>query len=176
MREARRVSPVLSVAAALVLLADQVAKRAVRTSMTQGQTADLAPWLSPVLRITYVTNSGAAFGLFPSWSLLFVIVALIVIVALVWYSLQLPAGRWLIQLALGVQLGGATGNLVDRLRLGGSVVDFIDLSFWPLRRWPVFNVADASIVAGVTLLTLLMLCDERREARGNRRLATAPDE
>lgn len=176
MRVARRVSPILPAAAALVLLADQVTKQAVRTSMRHGQSVRLTSWLAPVFQVTYVTNSGAAFGLLPSWSLLFVIVALIVMVALVWYSLQLPADRWLIQLALGLQLGGATGNLADRLRFGGSVVDFIDLSFWPLRRWPVFNLADASIVAGVTLLMMLMLWDERREVRGNRRLATAPDD
>jgi signal peptidase II len=78
--------------------------------------------------------------------------------------------------ALGLQLGGASGNLIDRLRFGGSVLDFIDLNFWPLRRWPVFNVADSSIVVGVTLLTLLMLWAEWREERASRELATAEDD
>ena len=65
--------------------------------------------------------------------------------------------------ALGLQLGGTIGNnLVDRLRQG-FVVDFIDLSFWPLHEWPLFNLADASIVTGVALLALLMLWEERRE-------------
>jgi signal peptidase II len=129
-----------------------------------------------VLQITYVTNTGAAFGLFPNWSQLFIAVAVIVIVALVWYYFQLPDGQWLMHVALGLQLGGATGNFIDRLRFGGSVVDFIDLNFWPLRRWPVFNVADSSIVVGVALLTLLMMWEERREERASRQLATAEDD
>jgi signal peptidase II len=137
---------------------------------------DLAPWLASVFQVTYVTNSGAAFGLFPSWGQFLVVVAVIVIVALVWYYFRLSDGHWLVQLALGLQLGGASGNLFDRLRFGGSVVDFIDLNFWPLRRWPVFNLADASIVVGVTLLTLLMFLEEWQEERGNRQLATAEDE
>jgi signal peptidase II len=76
------------------------------------------------------------------------------------YSHQLSAGPWLTRVALGLQLGGATGNnLVDRLRQG-YVVDFIDLNFWPMREWPVFNLADTSIVTGVTVLALLMVREE----------------
>jgi signal peptidase II len=135
----------------------------------------LAPWLTPVLQITHVTNTGAAFGLFRGWSQVFIGVAVIVIVALIWYYLQLPDGQWLLHVALGLQLGGATGNLTDRLRFSGSVLDFVDLNFWPLRRWPVFNVADSSIVVGVALLTLLMMWEERREERASRQLATAED-
>jgi signal peptidase II len=162
--------------AGFVLLADQATKHLVRASLGPGQSLPLAPWLTPVLQLTYVTNTGAAFGLFPDWSRIFIAVAVIVVVALVWYYLQLPEGQWLMHLALGLQLGGATGNLIDRLRFGGSVVDFIDLNFWPLRRWPVFNVADSSIVVGVTLLTLLMMWEERREERANTQLATAEDD
>ncbi len=176
MRQGERVSPILPAGAAFVLLADQAAKQAVRANLRLGQSIDLVPWIASVFRVTYVTNSGAAFGLFPGWSQFLVLIALVVIVALVWYSLHLPTDLWLIQLSLSLQLGGATSNLVDRLRFGGFVVDFIDLSFWPLRRWPVFNLADASIVGGVTLLTLLMLWEERRDTRGNRRLATAQDD
>jgi signal peptidase II len=166
----------LPAVAALVLLADQATKYLVRASLGPGQSLPLAAWLTPVLQITYVTNSGAAFGLFPGWSQIFIGVAVIVIVALVWYYLQLPHGQRLMHLALGLQLGGAIGNLVDRLRFGGSVVDFVDLNFWPLRRWPVFNVADSSIVVGVSLLTLLMIREEWRDERANRQLATAEDD
>jgi signal peptidase II len=162
--------------AGLSVLADQVTKHFVRASLRPGQSLDLIPELRSLFRITYVTNSGAAFGLFPNWSQIFIVVAVIVIVALIWYYIHLSGGRWLVQLALGLQLGGAIGNLVDRLRFAGSVVDFIDLNFWPLRRWPVFNIADASIVTGVTLLTLLMIWEEWQGERASRQLATAPDE
>jgi signal peptidase II len=162
--------------AALVLLADQATKYLVRVNLRHGQSVELAPWLSPVFQVTFVTNSGAAFGLFPNLGQFFVVIAVIVIAALVWYYLRLSDGHRLVQLALGLQLGGATGNLVDRLRSGGSVVDFIDVNFWPLHNWPVFNLADSSIVVGVTLLTLLMLWEEWQEEGGNRQLATAEDD
>lgn len=144
--------------------------------MRQGESLTLAPGLGSLFRITYVTNSGAAFGLFPNGSHVFIIIAVIVIALLIWYYLQLPGGQWLVRAALGLQLGGAIGNLVDRLRFAGHVIDFIDLNFWPLRRWPVFNIADSSIVVGVTLLTLLMIWEEWQEEGTSRQLATAPDE
>ncbi len=135
----------------------------------EGQSWDIAPWLAPIFRITHVTNTGAAFGLFPKWGDFFILIAAIVIVAIILYYHHLPRGQWLMRVALGLQLGGATGNLIDRLRRG-FVVDFIDLNFWPLHNWPVFNLADASIVTGVTLLALMMLWEERRE-RDRRRAA-----
>lgn len=162
--------------AAGVVLVDQVTKAWVRSSLRPGQSLELARWLNPVFRITYVTNTGAAFGLFPGWSQAFVVVAVMVILALVWYYFQLSGTAWLMQVALGLQLGGAVGNLIDRLRFGGRVIDFVDLNFWPLRRWPVFNVADASIVAGVTVLVLLMIWEEWREGRGSTQFATAEDD
>lgn len=176
MREQKQSSLILPAVAALVLLADQATKYLVRVNLAYGQSVELVPWLSSIFQVTFVTNSGAAFGLFPNLGQFFVIVAVIVIVALVWYYLRLSDGHWFIQLALGLQLGGAAGNLVDRLRSGGSVVDFIDLNFWPLHNWPVFNIADSAIVVGVTLLTLLMFWEEWQEEHGNRRLATAEDD
>lgn len=176
MIEGRRLSPLFVTAAALVLLADQATKHVVRTSLTQGQSVSPSPWLASVFRITYVTNSGAAFGLLPNWGHLFVVIGVVVTVALAWCSFEFSDDHWLIQLALGLQLGGATGNLVDRLRFDGFVVDFIDLSFWPLRRWPVFNLADASIVVGVGVLTLLLLREEWSQKGARMPLATAEDD
>jgi len=150
--------------AALVLLVDQVSKYLVMTRLGEGQSWDVMPWLASFFRITHVTNTGAAFGLFPQWGDFFIVIAAVVIVAILIYQRHLPNGQWLVRLALGFQLGGAIGNLTDRL-IRGSVVDFIDLSFWPLREWPVFNLADTSIVTGVVLLALLMLWEERREQR-----------
>jgi len=163
LKRRRRHILVLPATAALVLLVDQITKYLVVARLEEGQSWDVAPWLAPVFRITHVTNTGAAFGLFPGWGGFFVVVAAIVIVAIIIYYRHLPDGQWLMRVALGLQLGGAIGNnLVDRLRQG-FVVDFIDLNFWPLRDWPVFNLADGSIVAGVTLLALLVIWEERRE-------------
>ena len=144
------------------MLADQLSKYFVMARLAEGQSWDVAPWLAPVFRVTPVTNTGVAFGLFRGWGDLFVITNAIVIVAILLYYRQLPSGQWLVRVALSLQLAGAIGNLVDRLARG-FVVDFIDLSFWPLRKWPVFNVADSSIVVGVTLLALLMIREEWRE-------------
>jgi len=167
---------IIPLVAAITIIADQVTKHLVTTSLRLGESLELTPRLGSLLRVTYVTNSGAAFGLFPNWSQVFIIVAIIVIAVLIWYYLQLSGGHWLVQLALGLQLGGAIGNLIDRLRFAGHVIDFIDLNFWPLRAWPVFNIADSSIVVGVSMLTLLMIWDEWQEEGARRQLATAPDE
>jgi signal peptidase II len=152
---------ILPAVAALVVLADQLSKHLVMTRVAEGQSWDVAPWLAPLFRITHVTNTGAAFGMFRGWGDFFMIVAVVVVVVIIVYYHQVPDGQRLIRMALGLQLGGAIGNLVDRLRQG-SVVDFIDLNFWPLHEWPVFNLADGSLVAGATLLAVLMIWEERR--------------
>jgi signal peptidase II len=146
----------------LVVLVDQLSKHLVTAWLGEGQSWDIAPWLASVFRITHVTNTGVAFGLFRGWGGFFIVVTVVVIVVIIVYYRHLPDGQWPMRAALGLQLGGAVGNLVDRLRQG-FVVDFIDLNFWPLHEWPVFNVADSSIVAGVALLAVLMIWEERRE-------------
>ncbi len=154
---------VLPAVAALVLLLDRVSKHMVATRLAVGQSWDVAPWLTPILRITHVTNTGAAFGLFPNWGGFFVIIGVVVITAILFYQQHVSTGQWLVRAALGLQLGGACGNLFDRLTQG-AVVDFIDLNFWPLRQWPVSNIADVSIVTGTCLLVFLMWWAERRES------------
>jgi len=154
---------ILPATAALVVLLDQLSKYWVVKRLPLGQSWEVAPWLAPVLRITHVTNTGAAFGLFRGLSNIFIVIAVVVIVAIIFYYRQIADGHWLVRVALGLQLGGALGNLIDRLRQAGSVTDFIDLQFWPLHEWPVFNVADSSVVSGVVVLALLMIDEERRE-------------
>ncbi len=159
---------ILPITVTLVVLADQISKFLVARYLGEGQSWDAAPWLAPVFSITRVTNTGVAFGMFPGLNTLFVVVNLIVVGAiLVYHYRYLAGGQVLARVALSLQLGGAVGNLVDRIRQG-FVVDFFDLNFWPLRRWPVFNVADTSIVTGVALLTLLMLWEERLEQNSQR--------
>lgn len=163
MRRPRLEDLILPVVALLVVAADQVSKVMVVRQLEVGQSMDLTSWLAPVFRITYVTNTGVAFGLLPGMGGLFVVIAIVVVVLLLIYHRQLPAGQLLVRAALGLQLGGALGNnLIDRV-VRGSVVDFIDLNFWPLRRWPVFNLADTSIVTGAVLLGLTILWEEAQQ-------------
>jgi signal peptidase II len=151
------------VTAALILIADQVSKHLVRTSLTEGQSWDIAPWLAPIVRVTYVTNTGVAFGMFQGLGKLGILVAVVVIVLILYYYRQLPEGQWLMRAVLGLALGGACGNLIDRLRFDGTVLDFIDFNFWPFQNFPVSNIADVSIVSGVSLMMLMLLWEDRQE-------------
>lgn len=145
---------------ALATLAlDQFTKWLVVTSLALGESIYPLPALSRLFSLTYVTNTGAAFGLLKEAGMVFVFVAIVVITIIVLYMRRVPADQQLVRVALGLQLGGALGNLIDRLRLG-HVVDFIDLKFWP-----VFNVADSAIVIGVALLAIAFWRQERAAAR-----------
>ena len=153
--------------AALVLAVDQLSKHLVRTRLPVGQPWDAVPWLSPIFSFTQVTNTGAAFGLFRKGGDVIRVIATLVVIALILYLRHIPKDQWLMRVALGLQLGGALGNLVDRF-VRGRVVDFIDLNFWPLHNWPIFNVADSSIVTGTVVLAALMLWDERLQQSSQR--------
>ena len=118
---------------------------------------DWLTWLSPYARIVHWYNSGAAFGIFQNGNLVFTILAFIVIGAILFYYRQVEAEDWTLKLAMGLQLGGAAGNLIDRL-LMGKVTDFISISVFP-----VFNIADASISVGVAVLLLGVWLKEREE-------------
>jgi len=147
---------VLLAIAAVTLIADQMTKFLVVTYLAPHGAWAPIPALSNFFTIEYTTNTGAAFGLFKDWGPIFIGVAVVVIAAIIIYQNQVPQEAWLVRLALGLQLGGAMGNLTDRLRLG-HVTDFIYFHFWPL-----FNVADMSIVTGVILLAFTMLREERK--------------
>jgi len=142
----------LLLVAALALLADQVSKHWVqdhfRFSDEFASARIVVPdWVS----LTYVQNKGAAFGILPNETLLFVLIALVVVGVIVAYFRFLPANRPWLRLSLGLQLGGALGNLIDRLRQG-YVVDFVSI-----KTLPIFNVADSCIVVGVLILAYYLL-------------------
>jgi signal peptidase II len=135
----------------LIVLLDQYTKHWVRQSIPLGVSWNPIAWLEPIVTFTHVRNTGAAFGLLPQLSSVFIIVALVVIVGIIIYYRQLAQASLLLRIALGLQLGGATGNLIDRLTLG-YVTDFVDF-----RVWPVFNIADSAIVIGTALLAYYAL-------------------
>jgi signal peptidase II len=151
---------VLPVVAVAILIIDQVTKHLVVANFALYESWAPLPALSKVFTVHYVTNTGAAFGLFQDGGLFFIVVAIVVSMVILFYYWQLRGGEWLIRLSLGMQLAGALGNLIDRLRLG-YVIDFLDFQIWP-----VFNVADSSIVVGVLLLAVLLLREDFLERRG----------
>jgi signal peptidase II len=143
----------------LTIAADQASKAYVVAHLRLYESWMPLGFLEPLFRFTLVHNTGAAFGLFPQGGSIFLIVAVVISLVIVYYYRQVPSGAWLTRLALGLQLGGALGNVLDRIRLG-YVVDFLHVEYWP-----VFNVADSCIVVGVTLLAVVMLYQEQQEAR-----------
>ncbi|SHF67494.1 signal peptidase II . Aspartic peptidase. MEROPS family A08 [Desulfofundulus australicus DSM 11792] len=142
--------------ALIVLVVDQFSKGLVQYLMYEGQSVPVIPH---VFHLTYVRNPGAAFGLFAHRTAFFIVATLLVVAGAVAGALRLPPGHRLLRLSLGLVVGGAIGNLIDRLRFG-LVVDFLDF-----RIWPVFNLADTAIVTGAFLL-LYTLWREERERKG----------
>ncbi|MBI3087976.1 MAG: signal peptidase II [Candidatus Omnitrophica bacterium] len=124
---------------------DQAAKLIVRAAFVPAQSLPVIP---PVFHLTYVQNTGAAFGLLQGHPEVFVILSVVVAGWMIRELLRRRLRARLTDLALALILGGAVGNLIDRVRFG-YVVDFLDF-----RVWPVFNVADSCISVGVGLLLL----------------------
>lgn len=143
--------------AVLVWVVDQALKWLVRTHMTLDH---MVPLLPPAFYLDYIRNPGAAFGILPNARWLFVLVALVVIAAVVVVNRRWRPS-WSVQLGLGLVLGGAVGNLTDRV-VAGSVVDYV--YFKPIN-FPIFNFADACIDVGVAVLILWALLSDRAAKR-----------
>ena len=149
----------LFLVAGIIIALDQWTKSLVRT-LPLGATWLPAgwEWLLPYARIVNWYNTGAAFGSFASFGWLFTILAFVVAGLIVYYYPQVDDRDWWLKLAMGMQMGGALGNVFDRLFFGGKVTDFISVS-----TFAVFNVADASISVGVAVLLLGVWLKERSE-------------
>jgi signal peptidase II len=146
---------------AVVLVADQVTKAMVRANMYLGQS--IPP--EGTFRLTYVRNPYGAFGFGDHWGpdlspIFFVIGTVIVVILIIWLHFSyLPVRSKLSSIGLGLILGGAMGNLIDRI-WHGEVIDFIDVRLWgafPWPRWPTFNIADASLSIGIVLMLIFLL-------------------
>lgn len=150
--------PIATIAALIVAL-DQWTKWLVRVNIPDGGVwlPESLGWLSPYARIVHWHNTGAAFGMFQNASMVFTVLAFIVIAAIIYYYPHVENSDWSLRLAMSMQLGGAIGNLIDRLTLG-RVTDFISIG-----TFPVFNVADASISVGAVVLLLGVWLTERSE-------------
>ena len=153
----RRLEAICLLVATLIVVLDQAIKAVVDRAMSLHESRVV---VDGFLRITYLHNRGGAFGIlsdaeFPYQSLVFTLVSLAALVAIGVYAWRLPQGSVLPRLALSLIMGGAVGNLLDRVRLG-HVRDFVDV-FWGAHHWPAFNLADSAISVGVALLVLDML-------------------
>ena len=134
-----------------VLVTDQATKWLVQQHMTEGMSI---PILLDIFHLTYILNPGAAFGLFAhqQWLLILVAVLLIASVGVLFRQIQEQPAT--LRFGAALLVGGAVGNLIDRIRFG-KVVDFFDF-----RIWPIFNVADIAICVGVGLILLAMFKEQ----------------
>src|SRR5256712_13803623 len=140
-----------------VFVADRITKTWVAESLPLSQPRQV---VGDYVRIVHAETAGAAFGLLPERTTLFSVLAVLAVVAIVYYYRQIASSSWLVTGTLGMQLGGAAGNLVDRVRQG-YVIDFVDVGVGDIRFW-AFNVADSSIVVGIAIVTFALWRDERR--------------
>ena len=137
----------------IVFIIDQLVKGYITASMHLGQSV---PVIKNYFYITYVLNPGAAFGIFENQRLFFIGVALVLLGVVIYFRKQLMKEHMLVQYGVGLLVGGAIGNLYDRLQ-NGLVVDFLDFRFWP-----VFNIADVAICVGAGLI-MFDICFRRQE-------------
>ena len=155
--------PALLVTIPTVLALDQLTKALIREAMEIGQS-----WPADgFFRFTYGTNSGSAFGLFQNYTGLLIVASAIAIGFLIFFYKTYSPPSALLRLAIGLQLGGAVGNLVDRIRVG-AVVDFIDVG-----PWPIFNLADSAVVVGMAMLAVVLLTGKAGRASGREAAAGA---
>jgi signal peptidase II len=141
---------------ALVLVADQVTKHAVESGIAPGQVRNVIPG---VVKLVDVRNTGVAFSLFSGGGTIVLVITAVALTALVGYFVVRP-GRRMLWLPTGLLLGGAIGNLIDRVR-DSAVTDFIKLP-----HWPAFNVADTAITVGVLALLYTIETGSRRGGQG----------
>lgn len=161
----REMSILLSVAG-LSLVLDQWTKNIVETNMPLNSISVPFPAIEEIFRFTHVANTGAAFGMFQNGSAIFMVLAVLVSLGILYYNFfSLEGNQRLMRVALGMQMGGALGNFIDRVRIG-HVTDFIDIG-----PWYIFNVADMSIVGGAIVLGYIVLQEMREEREQAAQLA-----
>ena len=126
------------------LAADQITKAIVTSNLDRGES-----WPDGgFVQATYARNTGTAFGLFRDQGFTLTIISLVAVAGMIYFYRGTALRTWPLRLSIGIMLGGAIGNLTDRIRLG-FVVDFIDIG-----AWPIFNLADSFITTGIAILVV----------------------
>jgi len=136
------------------VLLDQITKILISTSIVYGDSVSI---LGNILRFTYIKNPGMAFGIQVGNRVFFTAFALIASIVILVYLFRLKPENFLPRFALASILGGAIGNLIDRLAYK-EVIDFIDIR---IIRWPVFNIADVAVTLGMILLIAYVIFDNK---------------
>lgn len=147
----------LILVAAFIIIVDQWTKWLVTSNLALSERWAPWPWLLPYARIVHWSNTGAAFGMFQEFNQVFKVLPIFVSLFIFYYYPRIERRDWLVRLALCMQLGGALGNWIDRIRLD-YVIDFVSVG-----TFAVFNVADSCISVGVVVLILGMYLKERRD-------------
>ena len=150
---------ILFLVAAVIVLLDQYTKALVRNNLGINEIWSPWPWLTPYARVVHLSNTGVAFGMFQGMGGVFTVMAIIVSGAIIYFYPRVLDEGWTFRLAMMLCLGGALGNLVDRIT-SGYVTDFISVG-----NFFVFNVADSSITVGVGFLILGVWLQERQKKK-----------
>lgn len=138
-----------------IIIADQFIKYLIVNNMFLGQSI---PLITDILHLTYILNSGAAFGILENQRLFFIFIAIILIFAIVYFRIKILHLSKLFQLGIAMLFSGAIGNMIDRIFIG-KVVDYIDF-----RVWPIFNLADIAIVCGCIIVIYELLFMEQKHS------------
>jgi len=155
-RVAQRIWIILLVAVIIISL-DQWTKELVRQNIAKFDYNIPIPALGEYFVFEHVHNHGAAFGILQGAGSVFIIIAAVVTVAIFYYAIRhLPDNQRLIRVLLGFQVGGALGNVIDRINQG-YVTDFVKIGVPGVYYWPNFNIADSSIVCSVIALAVVIL-------------------
>jgi signal peptidase II len=161
---------IIYISIAFIVVLDQISKYIIKSSMYLYESIE---FIGNFFRITYIENPGMAFGIQMENKLLFTFLSIAAAVIVLVYLIRLPNERFLFRFSLSLIMGGAIGNLIDRIFFG-RVVDFLDVEFfdisipafnflfinfpgYALTRWPVFNVADSAVTCGMILISWLIL-------------------
>jgi signal peptidase II len=156
--------------AAVIIFFDQFTKSLVLKNIPLGDMISPIPAFSSFFRFIHWYNTGVAFGMFQGKNGIFIALAVIVSLVIIYYYPHIPANEWPLKIALSMQLAGALGNVIDRIFVG-YVVDFISIG-----NFPVFNVADASITIGVAVLIVGMWIEERNQKIMNQEAGILSDD
>ena len=152
------------VVAGVVILLDQWTKELVRQSIPDYTSIIPVPALGEYFIFEHVHNYGAAFGMFQNQGNFFIIVAIVVVIGILAYVRYLPTDAWIVRVLLGLMLGGAIGNVIDRINQG-YVTDFVKMGIPGVYYWPNYNIADSAIVIGVIGLGIYVVVDDIRKQR-----------
>lgn len=133
--------------AIVIVLSDQITKFLIKQNFQLNQSI---PIIKNIFHLTYIINTGSAFGLFKGLNLFLILFSVIVILVILYNLKKIKNNERLLQFSAGLLMGGTIGNLIDRLSYG-AVIDFIDF-----RAWPVFNIADSAVTVSIIMLIILL--------------------